>query len=368
MAAVDGQGRRILITGISRFLGTGLAAILERHPDVDLIVAVDRNGPVRELARTDIIQSDLSHTLIKKLVRKLDIDTVVHATMSGDTTRHTMRHLHDANVIGTMNVLAGCSGTDSPVRNVVVLSDTAIYGGGPKNPALWSESMALPATPRTWYERDLREAERYVNDFRALQPNTEVSILRFCEVVGPDSESLMTEYLALPAVPTMLGFDPVLQVMHQDDALDALAKATLMPKSGLFNVAPHGVIPLSQLIAMMGKMALPIIPFAGQEVFVQTALRLLSRQFPSHFLRLIQYGWAVDSHHWERTWGIKPQYTTLEAASLFSRQYRTRKLQEEQTPYVYEAQLEEFLRSKGKQHATEMARQVLEHQGGTHRG
>ncbi|MGC8460272.1 MAG: NAD-dependent epimerase/dehydratase family protein [Candidatus Dormibacteria bacterium] len=367
MAGEEGQGRRILITGISRFLGTGLAAILERHPDVDLIVAVDRNGPVRELARTDIIQSDLTHSLIRKLVRKLEIDTVVHATMSGNTTRHNVRHLHDANVIGTMNVLAGCAGTDSPVRNVVVLSDTAIYGGGPKNPALWSEGMALPATPRTWYERDLREAERYVNEYKALQPNTEVSILRFCEVIGPDSESLMTEYLALPAVPTMLGFDPVVQVMHQEDALDALAKATLVPKSGLFNVAPRGVIPLSQLIELMGKMTLPIIPFAGQEVFVQTALRLLSSLFPPHFLRLIQYGWAVDGHLWERTWGTKSQYTTLEAAALFSRQYRTRKLQEEQTPYVYEAQLEEFLRSKGRQHAKNMAQQVLEHQGGSHR-
>ena len=55
-----------------------------------------------------------------------------------------------------------------------------------------------------------------------------VTTLRFANIIGPTANTPMTRFLSTPATPRLLGFDPMLQVIHEDDVIGALAHAVTM--------------------------------------------------------------------------------------------------------------------------------------------
>lgn len=342
------QGRRILITGVSRFWGAELARRLEADPGVEQIVAVDSEGPARQLARTDFVRADIRHSLVGKLVRGLGIDTVVHAGLIVDPQQASARTVHESNVIGTMNLLAACSGVDSPVRRLVVKSSTAVYGTEPDDPSFWTEDMRRRKPARNGFTRDLDEVEGYVREFEVRHPAVEVALLRFGNVLGEVHDSPFARLFDLPVIPTVFGFDPRLQFLDEADAVAALAHATLADHRGTFNVAGSGVVVLSQAISLLGKMNAPIIPFVGGTLAMSVLERLGLVNFPVEFVRLLQYGRVVDTSRLHEELGFVPSRTTIDTVMDHGRRRRVRGLVGDTSPYRYEHELEEFLRSRGR--------------------
>ncbi|MBJ7593306.1 MAG: NAD-dependent epimerase/dehydratase family protein [Candidatus Dormibacteraeota bacterium] len=342
------QGRRILVTGVSRFWGAELARRLEADPGVEQIVAVDTEGPIRQLARTDFVRADIRHSLVGKLIRGLGIDTVVHAGLIVDPQQAGGRTVHETNVIGTMNLIAACSGADSPVRQLIVKSSTAVYGSEPDDPSFWTEDMRRRGPARDGFTGDLDEVESYVRDYEMRHPDVAVTLLRFGNVLGDVLDSPFARLFDRAVVPTVFGFDPRLQFLDEDDAIAALTHATLNKCRGTYNVAGAGVVVLSQAIALMGKINAPVIPFVGGTM----ALRFLERfglvDFPPEFVRLLQHGRVVDTTRLHVELGFHPQRTTMEAVAAHGRQRRARGVLDAEAPYRYEAELEEFLRSRGQ--------------------
>ena len=125
-----------------------------------------------------------------------------------------------------MNILAACSGKDTTVRKFIFKSSTHYYGSEQDDPAFFTEAMRRPHPPRTPIERDIVEAEAAITDFSEKQPDTCVTILRCPNVLGPDVETPLRRLASLPFVPGILGFDPRLQFVHEDDVADALLHAT----------------------------------------------------------------------------------------------------------------------------------------------
>jgi UDP-glucose 4-epimerase len=340
------NGRRILVTGVSRFWGAELARRLEADPSVEQIVAVDSEGPARELARTDFVRADLRHSLVGKLIRGLGIDTVVHAGLIVDPQQSGPRTVHESNVIGTMNLLAACGGADSPVRTLVVKSSTAVYGSEPDDPSFWTEDMRRRAPARNGFTRDLDEAESYVREFSLRNPAATVTLLRFGNVLGDIHDSPFARLFDLPVIPTVLGFDPRLQFLHEDDAIDALHHAVRERRAGTFNVAGSGVVVLSQAVTVMGKISAPLIPFIGGTVAMRIVERLGLVKFPVEFVRLLQYGRVVDTGRMQRELGFTTRYSTLETVREYARQRRARGAMAATPSYRYEAELEAFLHSR----------------------
>ena len=339
--------RRVLITGIARFWGGELAQRLEADPDVEQIVGVDVRDPTRELARTDFVRADIRHSLIGKLVRALGIDTVVHTNLIVDPRRTSARVAHETNVIGTMNLLAACSGDDSPVTTLVVKSSTAIYGSEPDDPSFWTEGMTRRTPPHDAFSRDIVEVEAYVRDFALRRPEARVTVLRFTNVLGPLLQTPFQALLTLPVVPTVLGFDPRLQLLHEEDAIEALYRATVEEHPGVYNVAGPGIVILSQAIRIMGRRNLPVIPpYAGW--MATLALRRAGViDWPPHLLRLIQYGRVVDIGRLQAEFGWTPRHTSREVVADFARRHRVRDLLPDGEGHTYERELEEFLQRKG---------------------
>ncbi|MHB8719348.1 MAG: NAD-dependent epimerase/dehydratase family protein [Candidatus Dormibacteria bacterium] len=339
--------RRVLVTGVSRFWGAELAKRLEADVDIEQIVGIDAESPRRNLARTDVVRADLRHNLVGRLVRGLGIDTVVHAGLIVDPQQAGPRTVHESNVIGTMNLLAACSGDDSPVRTLIVKSSTAVYGSEPDDPSFWTEDMRPVAPARDGFTRDLAEAESYVREFALRNPRACVTTLRFGNVLGEVHDSPFARLFDLPVIPTVLGFDPRLQFLDEDDAVDALLHALRSRRPGVYNVAGPGVVVLSQAVAVMGAVSAPLIPFLGGTHVLRALERSGLVDFPAEFARLLKYGRVVDTTKLRVDLGFTPRRTTLDTVKEYARRRRARGVT---TPLVSPspAQLEAFLASRGR--------------------
>ena len=311
--------QRVLITGVSRFWGYELAQRLEADPMVEQIVGIDVREPAHDLSRTDFIRADLRHSLVGKLVRALGIDTVVHTNLIVDPRRTSARVAHETNVIGSMNLLAACSGAESPVRKLLVKSSTAIYGSEADDPSVWTEEMTRRTPPQDAFSRDIVEVESYVRDFALRQPGATVTVLRFTNVLGPLLQTPFQAYFGLPVVPTVLGFDPRLQFLHEEDAVEALYRATVEDHPGAFNVSGPGAVILSQAARILGRHCVPVIPPVGGSIATLALKRLGLLDWPPHLLRLIRYGRVVDISRLRDQFGWEPRRSSSEVLRDYAR-------------------------------------------------
>ena len=165
--------------------------------------------------------------------------------------------MKEMNVIGTMQLLAACQKAPS-VRRLVLKSTTAVYGSSSRDPAIFNESMAPKDLPPGGYAKDAAEIEGYLRGFARRRPDVAVTVLRFANFIGPRIDTVFTRYFALPVVPTVLGYDARVQLLHEEDGLAVLERATSENLPGVFNVAADGVLLLSQAIRRAGR-----LPLAG---------------------------------------------------------------------------------------------------------
>jgi UDP-glucose 4-epimerase len=339
----EGAPRRVLITGLSSYWGGRLAQALEAREEIEAIVGIDSDVPTRELERTEFVQVSNKHTLLSRIVRAAAIDTVIDTRLVVDSVVSPPREAHENNVIGTMSILAACSGSDSPVRRFVFKSSAHYYGCELDDPAFFSERMRRPHAPRTAIERDIVEAESAVAEHAERHPEVAVSLLRCVNVLGPDVRTSHTRMLALPLVPMVLGFDPRYQFVHEDDVVRALEHAALSGNPGIYNVAGDGVLALSEVISLLGKRPAPILPPWGTGL-VAGPLRSLGFKFPDELLSQLRYGRGVDNRRLKAS-GFSYRYTSREAVISFGEHLRLHPvLRGDEGSYVYEREVEEFLR------------------------
>ena len=343
LGADDPTTRRVLVTGLSTYWGGRLAQALEAFPEIEVIIGVDSEDPTRELERTEFVRVGNQHSLIQRIVRAAEIDTVIDTRLVVDSLSTSPRLAHENNVIGTMNILAACTGEDSPVRKFVFKSSAHWYGCEQDDPAFFTEDMARPHRPQTMIERDIVEAEAAVSEFAEKRPDTTVSILRFSNVIGPDVRTSFMALFTLPAVPMVLGFDPRFQVVHEDDVVHALEHAALHYVPGLYNVASDGVLAFSEVISLLGKRPLPILPPWGTGL-VAGPLRRLGMRFPDEMVNQLRFGRGLDNRRFKAT-GFRYGYTSREAAAKLGEHLRLHPiLRGAEREYTYERDVEEFLR------------------------
>ncbi len=337
------RSRRILITGLSTYWGGRLAQEIERDDAVEAVIGVSTDDPTIELERTEFVRVGNQHALLRRIVKAACIDTVVDTRMVVDSSVMPAREAHENNVIGTMNILAACSGPESPVRKVVFKSSAHYYGAERDDPAFFTEDMRRPHPPRTRIEADIVDAERAVQGFAGRHKNVSVSTLRFCNGVGPNIRTTHLRLLGLPAVPAILGFDPRYQFIHEEDIVGVLEFALREDLQGVYNAAPDGVLVLSEIASLLGKPIAPILPPAG----TSAAAAVLSRAglaLPPEVLRQLRYGRGLDNRRLKAA-GYRYAYTTREAIVKLAEHFRVAPLLAgRERGYRYEREVEEFLR------------------------
>jgi UDP-glucose 4-epimerase len=152
-----------------------------------------------------------------------------------------------------------------------------------------------------------------------------VAVLRFANILGPRTDTPLSEYFALPVLPTVFGYDPRLQFVHEDDVIDVLLLAVRDPErgtlnSGTFNVAGDGVLLLSQTARRLGKPTVPVLLPAVTWV-AQTLRTAGVTDFSPEQIRLLTHGRVVDTTQMRETLGFTPKFTTAGTFSDYARSH-----------------------------------------------
>lgn len=315
---------RILIVGLSSPWGGALAQVLERDAEIDAIVGVDTLDPRHELQRTEFVRVDVEQARLRRIINAAGIDAVV--AMRPDQAQE---------------IVAAC--TEPTVRKLVFASSALYYGCDADDPAFFTEELTRTRPPGSARERELLDAERRIDEFATRNPDRAVTVLRFADAVGTAVREPLQSLLSLPVIPTILGFDPRCQVIHEDDAVGVLAHATRNELPGIYNAAADGVLALSEAASLLGKPALPVLPPWGT-IAAAVQLRRLGFRIPVELLRQLRFGRGMDNRRLKAT-GYQYRYTTREAIVKLRVHQRLRPLlRSGDQGYRYEREVEEFLR------------------------
>ena len=179
---------------------------------------------------------------------------------------------------------------------------------------------------RTRFQRDVAEIENYFETYSRRHPDVVCTMLRYQPGIGPSLDTQITRYLSLPVVPTYLGFDPRLQFVHEQDALDALVAAVRRPVRGAVNVAGPGTIGLTRMVRLAGRPTLPVLPLASSTRSPGVGQRLGMLDFSDDFKRLLRYGRATDTTRLVEEVGYEPRFGTVEAVEDYLRTQGGRRL------------------------------------------
>ena len=292
-----------------------MAAALAQDPDIH-VIGVDVVAPESAVPGITFVRADIRNPVIAKIMGEAAVDTVVHmgviATPKQAGGRSTMKEI---NVIGTMQLLAACQRAPG-VERLVVKSTAAVYGSGPKDPALVTEDIEVKHPPTSGWAKDSVEVEAYVRGFARRRPDVAVTTLRFANIIGPRIHTSLTSYFSLPLVPTVWGFDPRLQFVHEDDALAAIHRSVNADQVGTFNIAGEGVLLLSQALRMARRtsvsVAAPLFPMVGRAMSPRGDV-----DFSPESVRYLTYGRALDTSAARSVLGFTPRYSTAEAFDSF---------------------------------------------------
>ena len=305
LTSSDANVGKVLITGVVGPLGRLLAERLSLTMDV---CGVDTRRWKGSHPDIRLHRVDLRKRQFEDLLRTERPDAVVHMGFvrhfdRGDRVRH------DVNVRGTKQLLDHC--VKYGVRKVVVFSSSAVYGAFPENPYGMDEDCPISAS-RSYPEiRDQVEVDALASAFLWQHQEIETVVLRPVNALGPEMGSMMSSYLKLPGVPTVMGFDPVVQFIGQADLLDALEIAVAQPLSGVFNVVGAGQVPIHTAIQAIGARAWPI-PGPLFNAVCRQLFALKLWHYPSGAVDYLRYPVCLSGSRFEEATGFRPKVSLSE--------------------------------------------------------
>jgi UDP-glucose 4-epimerase len=318
--------RRVVITGVSSKWGSEIARRLERHPEISYIAGIDSDAPSADFERTEFIEADIRNPVLSRILPSTEADTVVHCGILWyPEPGKPARALHDINVIGTLQLLAACERTES-LERVIVRGSAAIYGCEGATPYFFTEDAARRTPLRTRFQRDISELEDYFGNFARRHPDVSCCMLRYQPEIGPGLDTPLGRYVSLPLVPTQLGFDPRLQLLHADDATGALEAAVRNPVRGPVNVAPSGSISLSKALRLARRPTLPIPHPLFEPALARLGDRLGAGALYGDAVRFLRFGRGVDNARLRSDVGYEPAYDAEGAVRDFATSLRGRSI------------------------------------------
>src|SRR5205823_249378 len=119
--------------------------------------------------------------------------------------------------------------------------------------------------------------------------SVETVMLRPVHIVGARVKNAPSNFLRLERPWMVMGFDPMIQLLHEEDVVQALIASMKPGVKGVFNVVGPGEAPLARAL-------------------LERAFDLKATSFPAPELRHIQYNCVVDGSLARRVLGFEPQY------------------------------------------------------------
>ena len=308
----------VAVTGCWSFLGANIIARLQNLEDIR-IVAIDLSKPDFLNERSKFYRVDLtdpaSDIMLYEILDRENVDTFVHLAFFRWLSKKSLSYFHEVEVIGTYHVLSACA--RKKIKKFVLRSWTGIYGADPMNPALIREDRQPRIMHSNKHMRDRLEAEMLVQEFSKKQKDIQVFILRHCTALGPNIRNHMTWYLSGAVVFTILGYDPMIQFIHEEDAIDSLILTVLDDKPpGIYNVVGRGALPLSYIVRLAGKLNFPI-PHSLAYLIMLSMWNSGMSPISPEYINYFKYTYVADGTKSEKELGFLPRYSTKDTVEEF---------------------------------------------------
>ncbi len=291
----------VLVTGICGRLGKLLARELHRS---DTVVGVDRRpfiGRPKDITHHEV---DMRRKKMKDIFRGRDIRAVVHLGVLHDP-RRSDRERHSWNIVAFQKLLEYMAQYEVP--KLVVLSGTNVYGPQPNNPQFLTEDAPLLGAQHFGGMRDLVELDMLAQSFFWKHPSTDTVILRPCHIVGR-VRNAASNYLRLDRPVMIMGFDPMMQVVHEKDVTHAIQLALRPGVRGIFNIRGPGEMPLSRLVSKAGGRP-RVLPSPLARLTLDQLWRLRLSSFPAEELDHLRYVCMVDDTRAREELGYEPTHS-----------------------------------------------------------
>lgn len=305
--------RRIAITGLDSFAGLRTAERLLARANPPELVGLDLRLPRRLDGRVRFHRVDLTEptadSQLAETLEKERCDALLHAAFLTRTHADNAA-AHELEVIGSLHVMNAAAA--AKLRKLVVLGSAEVYGASPINPAYLPESRDLVPHPDSHPARDRAELEQLLALFADRHRAMTVTVLRPCWVTGPTFESRVLDHFAGSRVTTLLGYDPLMQWLHEDDLLRAIECVLDDDAPGPWNLAGDGALPLSTLLRLAGKRARAVPhPLLYRVGYLPAVWR--DGDPPSGFYDYLRFAWLVETRRAREELGFVPEYSTQEA-------------------------------------------------------
>ena len=289
--------QKVLITGISGGLGRIVAERLGKNIP---IVGVDHTPWPDHPSHITMVTADLRKKKVEDVFRRERPDVLVHLGLERHNFDPKLRH--DVNVVGTKRVIeaAATYGT----TNVVILTSSYVYGALPENPFYMDEETALNVSRHYPEIRDIAEMDAIATNFLWRYPEIRTAVLRPASTLGPRTHSSIATYLRLNPAPTLIGFDPLVQFIHEMDVAEAILQTLAAGLRGVFNIVGPGAVPISTAIRESGGTALPV-PETPTRLLLKNLFRWGFFPFPADAVDFIKYPCTIDGRRFREATGFQ---------------------------------------------------------------
>ncbi|MCG8422735.1 MAG: SDR family oxidoreductase [Proteobacteria bacterium] len=308
-------GDKVVITGITGRLGRIVAQRLHRDPRYR-VVGVDRRPFLGKPKDIEHHQVDLRSKKAQDIFRAGDVAALIHMGLM-HAPRASSAELYSWNIRGTARLLEYCMAYNVP--KVIVLSSANVYGPRPENAQFLTEEAPLLAAQRFPAMRDLVEIDHMASSFFWRARDIDTVILRPVHILG-GVHNAPSNYLRMKTAPTLLGFDPMVQIIHERDVAEAIVCALPRGVRGIYNVTGPGEVPMSTVLDELGRQTIPI-PHPLAKPIWSAAFRLGLSSYPVDEFDFIRYICMVDGSRAERDLGFRPRYSlkeTIHAVEAYS--------------------------------------------------
>lgn len=298
------QKKKILITGACG----GLACELSRFlcDDYELIGIDPRNEKYDSKFLGELLKSHYRSRKVDDIFRKHKFDAFFHLGRVPVTSGMGRNDRYSENVLGTKHLLDLTARHEIPT--LVVMSTFHVYGAHPHNPLYLDEEDPLRATQRIPELSDAMELDHLATQF-GLSYSGETIILRPTNVVGKKISNVVSKLLRMRWLPAPIGFDPPLQIVHQDDLIRALSCILKKPIKGIYNIAGPGSIPLSEILEIKKTRKIPVPDFLIKGVLSHLPGNTFS--VPSYMVDFFKFPTLLDNNKFKKTYNFDYEHSLI---------------------------------------------------------
>lgn len=295
-----------LVTGIAGGLAQLVAQELYR---VGFRVAgVDYRPFKRELGfPIDLFQANYNKTKIEDVFRRVSPTHVLHLGRVGNL-KERLGKRYDLNVIGSRKLME--LSLKYNVRRLLVLSTFHIYGAHPSNHIPIFEDEPLRAGVDFHELADAVQLDTQAVLWCYQHPEVPTVILRPCNVAGAHLSNAISSFLRLPTLPTLLGFNPMVQFVDERDLTDAVVTALLGKANGVFNVAGQHPLPWRTALELTGARLVPV-PSGFAWLYLK-ASGLFAATFPPYLLNFFKYPCVISDRAFREAFEWAPKVSEEE--------------------------------------------------------